>query len=107
MWYTLMIVLLLLVSFLLILIILVQNPKGGGLSASFGGMNQFGGVAQTNKMLERITWTLAIALVVFSLTATMTLSKKQVQKSEVIEMVKDIDFNKQPVMPNVNGNHQK
>lgn len=102
-----MIVLLLLVSFLLILIILVQNPKGGGLAAGFGGMNQFGGVAQTNKMLEKITWTLAIALVVFSLTATIALNKKQVQKSDVIEMVKDIDFNKQPVMPNINETPQQ
>lgn len=103
MWYTLLIVLLIIVSFLLILIVLVQNPKGGGLSAGFTGMNQFGGVAQTNKFLEQTTWTLAIAIVVFSIAATATLSKKQVQKSQMLEIVKDINFDKAPNAPMING----
>jgi len=37
MTYTLFLVLIMIVALLLILIIMVQNPKGGGLSSSFGG----------------------------------------------------------------------
>jgi len=52
---------------LLILVVLVQDSKGGGLSSSFGGSNQILGVRQTTDFLERATWFLAIALLVFSL----------------------------------------
>ena len=39
---------------------LVQNPKGGGLSGTFGGLNnQVMGVKQTNDVLERGTWIFA------------------------------------------------
>lgn len=52
---------------LLILVVLVQDSKGGGLSSSFGGSNQILGVRQTTDFLEKATWFLAIALLVFSL----------------------------------------
>ena len=41
-------------------IILIQNPKGGGLSSSFGGFgNQLMGVKQTTDVLEKGTWVVA------------------------------------------------
>jgi preprotein translocase subunit SecG len=58
------------ISVLLILIILVQNPKGGGLSSSFGGSkaaNQVMGAANTGDMLEKITWGLASSLLALCL----------------------------------------
>lgn len=97
--YTFLVILTIFISILLILIVLVQNPKGSGFAAGFSGMNQFGGIAQTNKMLERITWTFAILLVVLTLSATISLNTKKVEKSEVVEMVKEIDFTKAPVLP--------
>lgn len=57
------------VCFLLILAIMVQNPKGGGLSSSFGGSQQLGGVQKTTDFLDKSTWTLGgilIALILFS-----------------------------------------
>jgi len=51
----------------LIGVILVQNPKGGGISSSFGPANQFGGVKQVMDGIEKITWYLAIAIVVLSI----------------------------------------
>ena len=43
--YTLLLILILIVAVALILIVMVQNPKGGGLSSSFGGGAQnIGGV---------------------------------------------------------------
>ena len=74
---TLAIILIIAASILLILIVLAQNSKGGGLSASFGGAGQMGGVVQTNKFLEKTTWTLAIALIVFSITASIAIPRQE------------------------------
>ncbi len=62
--YTLFLVLIIIVSALLILVVMVQNPKGGGLSSSFGGAGSqnLGGVQNTTNFLDKSTWTLAIAL---------------------------------------------
>ena len=62
--YTAFVVLILIVAIALILIVMVQNPKGGGLSSSFGGggAQSLGGVQSTNNFLDRTTWTLAIAM---------------------------------------------
>jgi preprotein translocase subunit SecG len=62
--YTAFLVLILIVAIALILIVMVQNPKGGGLSSSFGGggAQSLGGVQSTNNFLDRTTWTLAIAM---------------------------------------------
>lgn len=58
------------VCFLLILAIMVQNPKGGGLSSSFGASTQqLGGVQKTTDFLDKSTWTLGgilIALILLS-----------------------------------------
>ncbi|WP_299059918.1 preprotein translocase subunit SecG [uncultured Polaribacter sp.] len=62
--YTAFLILILIVAIALILIVMVQNPKGGGLSSSFGGSGaqSLGGVQNTNNFLDRTTWTLAIAM---------------------------------------------
>ena len=53
-------ILVILVSIILGLIVLVQNPKGGGLSGTFGGVgNQLMGVKQTTVVLEKGTWIFA------------------------------------------------
>ena len=67
---TFVIVLIVIVSVLLGLIVLIQNPKGGGLATGFTGANQIGGVKRTTDFLEKATWSLAILLLVLSITAT-------------------------------------
>jgi len=70
-------ILILLASVLLGLIVLVQNPKGGGLAANFTGSgSQFMGVRQTADFLEKASWTLAIALLVLSLSAAMIIPRQ-------------------------------
>ncbi len=50
-------ILIIVTSIVLGLLVLVQNPKGGGLSGTFGGFgNQLMGVKQTNDVLEKGTW---------------------------------------------------
>ncbi|MBS4057973.1 MAG: preprotein translocase subunit SecG [Bacteroidetes bacterium] len=73
--YVFISILILIVSVLMTLIVLVQNSKGGGLASNFSASNQFMGVRQTADFLEKATWTLAVALLVFSLTATMAIPK--------------------------------
>lgn len=70
---TLLSVLIIITCVLLVLIVLIQNPKGGGLSSSFGGSGTqlFGGVKKTTDFLDRGTWVLAIALVVLVLAANV------------------------------------
>lgn len=59
-------ILIVVVSILLVLVILVQNPKGGGLSAAFGGDSpqMLGGVKKTTDFLDKATWALVIGLFV-------------------------------------------
>ncbi len=54
---------------------MVQNPKGGGLSSSFGGGGSqvVGGVKKTGDFLDKSTWTLSIMLVVLILTSNVAL----------------------------------
>lgn len=68
-------VLILIVCILLVLIVLVQNSKGGGLASNFAGSNQYMGVRKTADFLEKATWTLAIALLTFSLVSILMIPK--------------------------------
>lgn len=87
---TFVIVLIVIVSILLGLIVLVQNPKGGGLAAGFTGANQIGGVKKTTDFLEKATWSLAILLLVLSITAT-GLEKQKVVIDEGLQDEVPID----------------
>ncbi len=71
--YTFVVILILIVSVLLAVVVLVQNSKGGGLAANFSAPNQIMGVRRTTDVLEKLTWGLAIALVVLSLIATLSI----------------------------------
>lgn len=51
---------------------MIQNPKGGGLDSSLGGSTNIGGVQNTNKFLDKSTWTLAIALMALVLLSSLS-----------------------------------
>ncbi|MCZ6898711.1 MAG: preprotein translocase subunit SecG [Bacteroidetes bacterium] len=74
--FTFIIALIIIVCVLLVVVILAQNPKGGGLSSQFGGSGtiQIMGVKKTGDILEKTTWTLAIALLVLSLSTNLMIS---------------------------------
>ena len=53
---------------------MVQNPKGGGLSSTFGGgQQQIGGVQNTTDFLDKSTWVLAIILGVLILISNVSI----------------------------------
>ena len=87
--YSLFSVLILIVCFLLILIVLVQNSKGGGLASNFSGAGQVMGVRKTADFLEKSTWTLAVALVLFCVVAVAAIPHVQddSQQSRIQEQV--------------------
>ena len=78
-------VLIVIVCILLTLIVLVQNSKGGGLASNFSSSNQYMGVRKTADFLEKATWTLAVALLAFSLLATITLPRGDEENASRIE----------------------
>ncbi len=48
--------------------VLIQNPKGGGLAGSFGGLgNQMMGAKQSTDVVEKGTWVAASILLAFTL----------------------------------------
>lgn len=78
--YFLFLILIIIVSLLLILVVMVQNPKGGGLSSSFGGSGSqnLGGVQSTTNFLDKSTWTLAIALFALILLSNFSIPRDSI-----------------------------
>lgn len=79
---------------------MVQNPKGGGLSSSFGGggSQQVGGVKQTSDFLDKSTWALATLLLVLILLANSSIiGSKNVGESKLL------DGNSAPPIENTNS----
>jgi preprotein translocase subunit SecG len=74
--FTLLMVLVMVASVLLVIIVMAQNPKGGGLSSTFGGASsaQFG-VQRTNDFMEKATWTLGGTIIVLILISVVITGK--------------------------------
>ena len=88
--YGLFSILILITCGLLLLVILVQNPKGGGLSSTFGDGNQFMGVKKTSDFLEKSTWGLALVLVVLTLISNFSIDRNDVKnQSNILEQVEE------------------
>ncbi len=91
-------------------IVLIQNPKGGGVSSSFGALNQISGVKQTSEGVEKVTWGLAIFLVVLCLAATPFMkggTTKQVANPESSVQMNSLPSQAQPMQAPANGNPAK
>jgi preprotein translocase subunit SecG len=89
--YAAIIVLIILVCAVLILAVLIQNPKGGGLSATFGGMgNQVMGAKRSADFIEKATWTLAVSLLVLSLLSGIAMPKTTKKESRKTDLEKNL-----------------
>ena len=100
--YTVITVLIIIICVMLSLVVLIQNPKGGGLSATFGGVgNSILGARKSTDFIEKATWTLAIGLLLFSLLSAAFVEKKTVVNDlprSVMESAEDLPFTA-PVAP--------
>lgn len=64
-------------------IVLIQNPKGGGLSASFGGVGQqLLGARRSTDVVEKLTWAFAAGLLLFCLSTAFFVDKGAVSKTQ-------------------------
>lgn len=74
--FTLFMILIIIASILLVIIIMAQNPKGGGLSSTFGGASSATfGVQRTNDFMEKATWSLGGAIIVLILLSIVLTGK--------------------------------
>jgi preprotein translocase subunit SecG len=99
-------ILMLIASVLMVLVVLVQNSKGGGLASNFSSSNQIMGVRQTADFLEKATWTMAVAMLVLSLGASIAIPKFNAEAGQLdtelrqqIEQTTPVDFQAPPVNP--------
>lgn len=73
---SLVIILIVLACVILAFFILVQNPKGGGLSGTFGNISsQVMGVKQSTDVMEKGTWMLISIVAGLSLVSVMFFQK--------------------------------
>ncbi|NOT73279.1 MAG: preprotein translocase subunit SecG [Cyclobacteriaceae bacterium] len=89
--YTLYIGLTLFAGVLLVLVVLAQNSKGGGLSNMVGGSgaSNIMGVKKTGDLLERLTWGLAITMMVFTLATNFATPNPGGPNDELLERAKE------------------
>ncbi len=96
-------VLLVILSAILGFIILIQNPKGGGLTGSLGGMtNQMMGVKQSNDLMEKGTWLFAGLIGIMCIVSTYLLTG--VSTSSQKSIIDRVNTNpiQQPAAPGAN-----
>ena len=83
--YTGLVFLIVFLAICMCLIVLIQESKGGGLASSFSASNQIMGVRKTTDVIEKVTWTLAAAIVLFSIVSSKCLPTASVEESAVMK----------------------
>lgn len=96
-------ILVIILSVILGLIVLIQNPKGGGLSASLGGFsNQLMGVKQTTDVLEKGTWLFAALVGILCLISPAFIPKGASNSSTNDDLLKGVSTPAKSVAPAAN-----
>src|SRR6187549_782501 len=97
-------ILVIIASVILGLIVLIQNPKGGGLSSSFGGFgNQIMGVKQTTDVLEKGTWLFAAIVGILCIVSPAFIPKTGGSSSKNEDLMKGVSAPAQKSTPNPAG----
>jgi preprotein translocase subunit SecG len=82
------------------LIVLIQNPKGGGLSSSFGGFgNQIMGVKQTTDVLEKGTWLFAAIVGILCLVSPAFIPKEGTGSAPNKDLMENVNSKTTPATP--------
>ena len=71
-----LVVLIIIAAIALGFVVLIQDSKGGGLASNFAGSNQIMGVRKTTDLIEKVTWGLAIAILVLCLSCAFITKKE-------------------------------
>ena len=93
-------ILVIIASVILGMIVLIQNPKGGGLSSSFGGFgNQIMGVKQTTDVLEKGTWLFAGIVGILCIISPAFIPKDGGTSSKNDDLLKGVSTQPQKAAP--------
>ncbi len=103
--YTLFVILIVLAALLMIFIVLIQESKGGGLASNFSSSNSIMGVRKTTDVVEKMTWALAIAMVILSV-ACAYVAPQATGDSSVMEGATQ-EQTALPAMPGANSDAAK
>lgn len=96
---TLLIILIILASVLLSFLVLIQEPKGGGLASGFSGSTNLMGVKRTGDILEKGTWGLVIAIMVFALIVNVMSPSVSTGSSGLSEQITPTNPSTAPMPP--------
>ena len=87
-------------------IVMIQESKGGGLASNFSSSNSVLGVRKTTDFIEKATWGLAIAMVVFSVVCAYVAPSANTDQS-VIERAAESSSSNPNNLPNFGASQQK
>ncbi len=93
--YILLLIFIIIAAILMVGIVLIQESKGGGLASNFASYHQIGGVRKTTDFIEKMTWSLAAAMVVISI-ASAYVAPKGGQRGAIVNEIQ---------VPTVNPNN--
>ncbi len=83
--YAFITILVIIVCVLLGAVVLIQNPKGGGLNATMGGVGQqLLGARRSTDVVEKLTWGFAVALIVLCISTSFFVDKGNIKKTEAL-----------------------
>jgi len=107
--FTFLIILIAIIALLLTLVVLLQSGKGGGLAgiASGGATTQILGSRQAPDILEKATWALATAFIVFCILTNFFIDTGSQGESVIQGSTLDGQTEQQaPVLPPAGGEQQ-
>ena len=82
--YLFLVILMVVAAILMCFIVLIQNSKGGGLASGFSSSNEILGVRKTTDVLEKLTWGLAVFMVIASIATAYVMTSASEQDGSVI-----------------------
>ncbi len=82
--YLFLVILMVVAAILMCFIVLIQNSKGGGLASGFSSSNEIFGVRKTTDVLEKLTWGLAVFMVIASIATAYVMPSASQQDGSVI-----------------------
>ena len=85
--FTAVLVIVIVLAILLILAVLIQNSKGGLSSTMGSASSQLIGVKRTTDLLEKITWGLAISIMILCLVSNFVLERPSTGDDEEVSTV--------------------
>lgn len=102
--FTVLMIAIIIACILLAIIILAQNPKGGGLSGTFGGTSSASfGIQRTNDFMEKSTWTLgAVIVVLIFLSVVLTAKPSRIALPETPQKTQTVPHNNTNIPVNTN-----